>query len=90
MKILMAVYASSVIDAEDLTRRLPKMGAVKTNRRWIVSECNYKGSYAELEKEMRINGRILREIHIRTRRHEDFVNNRRKMHGQPLIRRVMS
>jgi len=83
----MAVYASSVIDAEDLTRRLPKMGAVKTSRHSkiiAIGEFNIlKGTLRDLQK-------LCKRLRNEMARHYKTTNNRRKMAGLPLMRRAKS
>jgi hypothetical protein len=81
----MAVYASSVIDAEDLTRRLPKMGAVKTNRKRWVTDWKYK-TFAWWERRKK----LAKYIRMQNISNIKDTNNRRKMAGLPMIRRAKS
>jgi len=67
------------------------MGAVKTNRRQVaLNQSGYTddklGRVEKFWREERKNVDYMRYISPNT---FGEVNNRRKMHGQPLIRRVM-
>jgi hypothetical protein len=65
------------------------MGAVKTNRRVLMADECYCGNvywhYAELAKTEKIGGRLEQNNDPET-----DTNNRRKLHGKPMKRRVMS
>jgi len=69
------------------------MGAVKTNRRILINPHYHKGAiyfrkslYERADKGV---DRIIQSFGLVGEPYKE-VNNRRKMHGQPLIRRVMS
>ena len=69
------------------------MGAVKTNRRMEVINYTYPfqylGSYGDFDRDFRKDRQELRLAHSQAR-NIDFVNNRRKIAGLPMVRRARS